>query len=319
MLRKQLRLILGILITTVTIALFYFYLRTHPILLHQLAMTPPITILILLVLFGLWFGALVLILHACLRICNLELPLGENLVLNAYSTFLNYLLPGQGGLVLRGVYLKGRHNLPLRRYIFVTLIYYVLYSVVSVLLLVGGVKAWWQTLISVLVVSAGAYVGARFYARKHRLSRRGLDFSFENIAYLFLATCLQAIFQFAIYWVELSSVTKGLHIGQVMSYTGAANFALFVSLTPGAVGIRESFLFFSQRLHHITAASIVGANVLDRSTYIIFLAIVFVVLLIVRGRTIFSLKSTTKERTESLAADVTPSVLQQDVRPGDSR
>lgn len=290
-------------ITLATIGLFYYYLAHHTSILHQLVTTSPLTITALLGLFALWFGALGLILHACLRICGQELPPGENLMLNAYSTFLNYFLPGQGGMALRGLYLKGRHNLPLRRYIFVTLMYYVIYAAVSAVLLIGGVRTWWQTLIAVALISGGAYLGARFYSRQRDLSRRGLNFSFENITFLVLATCLQAIFQVAIYWVELNSVAPGFKIGQVMSYTGAANFALFVSITPGAVGIRESFLLFSQKLNHITDAAIVGANVLDRSTYIVFLLIIFAVLLAIRGRHVLSFKVDTR-----LAADLTKPV-----------
>jgi uncharacterized membrane protein YbhN (UPF0104 family) len=287
---KKVRLGLGLGITVATVGLFGLYLVRHGSVWHQIATTSPKTIATLLVLFALWFGAMVLILQACLRICNQAIGMGENLVLNAYSTFLNYLLPGQGGLVLRGLYLKGRHGLPLRRFVFVTIIYYIFYAIVSMVLLVGGIKAWWQTLIGVLVVSLGAYLGARFYARRNHLGRKGLNLSAENLAYLAFATVFQAICQVAIYWVELSSVSPGLRIGQVMSYTGAANFALFVNITPGAVGVRETFLFFSERLHHITNAAIVAANVLDRSTYILFLAIVFAALLVVRGKAIFSIK-----------------------------
>jgi uncharacterized membrane protein YbhN (UPF0104 family) len=222
------------------------------------------------------------------------------MLLNAYSTFLNYFLPGQGGPMLRGLYLKGRYKLPFRRYLFTTIIYYMFYAAVSMVLLIGGVRTWWQTLIGVLVVSVGAYFGGRFYARKHHFNSRGLNFSLESMSYLLLTTCLQAICQVAIYWVELNSIVPGFKIGQVMSYTGAANFSLFMSITPGAVGIRESFLFFSQQLHHITNDVIVGANVLDRSIYILFLAIIFIILLVIRGRTIFSFKEDTK-----LAADRT--------------
>jgi uncharacterized membrane protein YbhN (UPF0104 family) len=226
-----------------------------------------------------------------MRICNQEIPQRENMMLNAYSTFLNYFLPGQGGVLLRGLYMKGRYKLPFRRYLFATLMYYVVYAAVSMLLLIGGVKAWWQTLIGVAVVSAAAYFGAKTYARQHHISGRGLNFSFENIAFLIFATCVQALCQVAIYGVELSSVTSGLKIGQIMSYTGAANFALFVSITPAAVGIRETFLIFSEKLHHVTNAAIVGANVLDRSIYIVFLAIVFIVLLAARGKAIFRVKA----------------------------
>ncbi|HUD11027.1 MAG TPA: lysylphosphatidylglycerol synthase domain-containing protein [Candidatus Saccharimonadia bacterium] len=288
------------LITGATIILFTYYLTHHLSLVHQLLKTSPLTIVTLLVLFGLWFGALALILQACMRICNLEIPHRENLVLNAYSTFLNYFLPGQGGPVLRGIYLKGKYNLPFRRYLFASLVYYAFYAAVSMLLLIGGIRAWWQTLIGVLIVSACAYLGARYYARTHHLSRRGLNFSLENMAFLAFATCLQAICQVAIYWVELNSVDPGLKIGQVMSYTGAANFALFVNITPGAVGIRETFLIFSEKLHHITNAAIVGANVLDRSSYILFLAIIFCVLLVARGRSVFSFKSGSKLKVDDL-------------------
>ncbi len=231
-----------------------------------------------------------MVLQASLRFCNLEITVGENLSVNAYSTFLNYLLPGQGGLVLRGFYLKTRHNLPLRRYLVVTLIYYCFYSVVSIVMLVGGLRAWWQTLVSVIVVSGGAYLGARLYAKNRNLNVKGLTINFENSAYLMLATCIQAAFQFAIYWVELNSLVAGLNVGQVMSYTGAANFALFASITPGGVGIRESFLFISQRLNHITSTTIVGASILDRAVYLLFLAIILMVILLVRGRAIFKLR-----------------------------
>jgi uncharacterized membrane protein YbhN (UPF0104 family) len=292
---KRLQLIAGVLITVVTIGLFGFYLAAHGSVVHQLTTTSPRTIILLLILFAFWFGSMVLILQATLRICNLDIPSGENLMLNAYSTFLNYFVPGQSGPILRGLYLKGRYELPFRRYLFSTLMYYVVYAGVSMLLLIGGVKAWWQTLIGVLLVSLAAYIGARFYARNHNLSRRGLDFGFANLAFLIFATCAQAICQVAIYGVELNSVDPGLRIGQVMSYTGAANFALFVSITPGAVGIRETFLIFSEKLHRVSNAAIVGANVLDRSTYIVFLAVVFIVLLVTRGKSIFKLKNSKGE------------------------
>lgn len=297
--KKRLRQVLALSITLITVALFYYYLSTHGSLLHQLITTSPVTVVALLVLFGFWFGSLCLILHACLLICNIDLPAGENLLINAYSTFLNYFLPGQGGPVLRGLYLKARYKLPFRRYVFSTLVYYAFYAVVSVLLLIGGVRSWWQTLIGVIVVSAGAYFGGRLYARKHHFSSHGLHFNIDTLSYLLFATCLQAICQVAIYWVELSSISSGFTIGQVMSYAGAASFSIFVSITPGAVGIRESFLLFSQNLHHITSSVIVGANVLDRSTYILFLAIIFVVLLVIRGRSILSFKNET-----ALAADL---------------
>jgi uncharacterized membrane protein YbhN (UPF0104 family) len=63
-----------------------------------------------------------------------------------------------------------------------------------------------------------------------------------------------------------------------MVYTGAANLALFVSLTPGAIGFRESFLVFSQHLHHISNSTIVAANILDRAMYLVLLLILALII-----------------------------------------
>ncbi len=290
--KKEIRLGLAAAITVVTIGLFWYYLSTHTSLVHQLLTTSPLTILKLLVLYAFWFGTLSLIFQATLKMCNLDIPAGENLLINAYSTFLNYLTPGQGGPILRGLYLKGRYKVPFRRYLSATVIYYLFYAVVSAVLLIGGDDAWRQTLVGVVLLSGVTFAAAKFYARKHKINTRGLNLSMENLAYMAFVTVLQAVCQVAIYWVELNSVSSGVQLGQVMSYTGAANFALFVNLTPGAVGIRETFLIFSERLHHITNAVIVGTNVLDRSTYLVFLGIVFCCVLVVRGRSVFTLRRT---------------------------
>jgi uncharacterized membrane protein YbhN (UPF0104 family) len=68
-------------------------------------------------------------------------------------------------------------------------------------------------------------------------------------------------------------VAPGTHFSQAVIYSGAANLSLFVALTPGAIGFRESFLLFSRHLHHISNSSIVAANIIDRAMYIILLLI----------------------------------------------
>jgi uncharacterized membrane protein YbhN (UPF0104 family) len=96
------------------------------------------------------------------------------------------------------------------------------------------------------------------------------------VTYLGIATFLQAGLVCLIYYSELRSVAPATRFSQAIIYTGAANLALFVSLTPGAIGFRESFLVFSRHLHHIGNNTIVAANILDRSVYIVFLLILAV-------------------------------------------
>jgi uncharacterized membrane protein YbhN (UPF0104 family) len=67
--------------------------------------------------------------------------------------------------------------------------------------------------------------------------------------------------------------------------------ALFVSLTPGAIGIREAFLTFSQQLHHIDTSTIVAANIIDRAVYLVFLGVLFIFVFSLHARDKLSLSS----------------------------
>jgi uncharacterized membrane protein YbhN (UPF0104 family) len=84
--------------------------------------------------------------------------------------------------------------------------------------------------------------------------------------------------------VQLNAVDPGITASQVAVYTGAANLALFVSFTPGAIGFRESFLVFTQQLHHISNSTIVAANTIDRSVYVLMLLILGLVILATHAR-----------------------------------
>lgn len=274
---KRLRIILGVIIVALTIAAFAYYLSHHTYLLHQLAQTPPIIIVFLVLLYGLWFGTLAIILLATLKICRKTIGTKENLLLNAYSSLANFFVPGQSGPVIRGAYLKKRHGLRVRDYVFVTLLYYTCYALVSAFMLLASSRPWWQTALALVLVGSISYLVVHLYGRQTKAGEDSFNLTASTILNLLLATLLQAIIQVAIYAVELHSVNPHITIWQAITYTGAANFALFVALTPGAIGIRESFLLFSQHLHHISSANIVAASIIDRSVFILFLAILFLI------------------------------------------
>ena len=118
----------------------------------------------------------------------------------------------------------------------------------------------------------------------------------DLLAKLALATLLHLSCTVAIYFIELSSLGIHVSISQAMSYSGAANFALFVSLTPGAIGFREAFLVFSERLHHIANSTIVTANIMDRGIYVLFLGLLFIWLGVTHTKNQINLK---KLQTES--------------------
>ncbi len=294
--KKGLRLALGLLLVAATIAVFAVYLHGHVYLLRDLKHISLLTAILLLVLYGAWLGALVFILQAALYICKRNVSIEENILLNAYSTLTNFFVPGQGGIALRGVYLKKKHQLKIRDYVTSMLLYYACYAVVSAFMLLTPSRPWWQSVFGVIVIGGGVAAGVRWYMGRLKAKPDVLNIHLPSIAFLLGTTVFQAIVQVVIFAVELHSVNNHISLGQVITYTGVANFALFVALTPGAIGIRETFLVFSQRLHHISTANIVDASIIDRSVFLVFLGILFALTLILHAKNKFHFdKTATKQ------------------------
>jgi uncharacterized membrane protein YbhN (UPF0104 family) len=270
---KKLRPLLSLVLLLAFLGVGVFYIARHRSLLTQLSKTPLSISAVVFLLYALMVGVLVLILSASVRICRTPISPSENTLLNSHSLFINFFIPGQGGPAYRGLYLYKRHKLRVKDYIIVTLLYYAIYAVINVFLLLVLNRPWWQTVLGVAVAGLISWLVVSRYTRRAGLEAKALDFSPINLAYLIGAALMQAILQIIIYHVELHSVNSHIKLTQVITYTGAANLALFVSLTPGAIGIRESFLIFTRHLHHISSANIIVANVIDRSVYIVFLLV----------------------------------------------
>ena len=277
--KKRVRLALGSLLVVLTALVFARYMSEHRSLLTVLRHVPLSTLMWLFLLYGMWLGALVVILWAILRICRRSVTPEENVLLNAYSTLINFFVPGQGGIAARGIYLKRRHKLAIRTYVEAMLLYYACYALLSTFLLLVTNRPIWQTAVGMAAAGGISFLVVRWYMKRSRVKTDGLNIHSKNLLYLGIATVLQAVIQVAIYAVELHSVNHAITVGQAVTYTGAANFALFVALTPGAIGIRESFLVFSQHLHHISTTDIVAASVIDRGVFMVFLGFLFLLTL----------------------------------------
>ena len=267
--RKLLKSIATVLVLIITISGFIYYFVTHPLVRQQLSHTSFGTLALIFVLYLGVVGAISLVTFTTLLLCKLRLNAGESTLLTAYATVINFFGPLQSGPAFRGLYLKRKHGLHLKQYALATIVFYALYAGISGLFLLSGVLGWW-----LLPASAVALI-AIIIVQKSTLpiAVRLRELNLTAVYALAGATLLQLTLVVVIYFVELRSISPGIHFGQAVIYAGAANFALFVSITPGAIGFRESFLLFSQRLHHISSDTIVAANILDRSMYIVLLAI----------------------------------------------
>ncbi len=266
--RSLLRQIGTIVVLVVTIAAFVYYFSRHPEVGQQLRATSPSLLALLLALYLAGIGALTLVTLATLRLCKLQLPGSEGLLLTMYTAIINFFGPLQSGPAFRAVYLKKKHGLKLKEYGVASLVYYFFYGGLSSLLLLSGVLHWWLVAVGVI----GLLIGYGL-SRSRKLAPRFQQLDLRGWYLLALATLLQIIVVTAIYYAELRNVAPGVQLSQALVYTGAANLALFVSLTPGAIGFRESFLVFSQHLHHLSNNAIVAANIIDRAMYMVLLII----------------------------------------------
>jgi uncharacterized membrane protein YbhN (UPF0104 family) len=291
---KRLKPFLAIAIVALTVTAFVYYLSTHPETVRQIRQLPPLTLVLLLLLYGLAFLAIVLITRASLHAYRITMTKQENILFNAYSSLVNFFGPGQSGPAFRGIYLKKRHGLEIKKYVFITLLYYAFLAILSALCMFVGSRPWWQTVLLMLAVGGSSFVFIRRF-KKRAKSNVTAGLHWPSIGLLFGATILQVVVLAVIYGIELHNVGADASLGQVLTYTGVSNFALFVALTPGAIGIREGFLVFSQGLHGLDASTIVAANVIDRGVYLVFLGLMFVLILSLHAKEKLQVKQITDQ------------------------
>lgn len=266
-------------IVIVTATLFVYLFAKHPEYRHTLTSTNPWVLVLIAGLYGILLLCWNWVYSATLQLCGKSLPRRENLMLTGYSTIVNFFGPLQSGPGVRAAYVKQRAKVKYRDYTLATFVYYAMYAITSaLLLLVGSGRHWPVALALFICVTIGS--GGVVYLANKRFAKPGSGSAFHPtpalLVQLLAATICQLIATILIYYVELRAVHTGASIYQAITYGSAANFALFVSLTPGAIGFREAFLEFSRQLHHIPTSGIVAASVVDRSVFVVFLGILFI-------------------------------------------
>ncbi len=280
--KKQIKTVLSIAVILITIVVFVMYFRSHPHTFSALKNVPVHTLILLFILYLAFIGTLAGIQQATLRLCGISLSTRESALVMMYSSIINFFGPLQSGPAFRAAYLKSRHNVNLKKYALATLLYYGLYAAISGLLILSFIIGWWIIL--------GAIIGLLATPLALRIPRfRDLDLT--GLRQLAIATLAQAAVQSLIYFVELHSILQHVTYIKALVYTGVANFALFVSVTPGAIGFRESFLVFSQKLHTIGNDTIAAASVIDRGVYIVMLLVMAALIFGLHANKLLKVKS----------------------------
>jgi uncharacterized membrane protein YbhN (UPF0104 family) len=291
---------LTILIVAATFIFFGYYLRDHPELIDTITSLDVFTLLLLTIGYVAVTLANAFVLYYSLRFIKKRTSLIDNIILTGYSSIVNFFGPLQSGPGFRAIYLKKRYDIRLRDFFVTTLVFYGFFALINAAIIAGASlytfgSFSFYTIVLIGLAAAGffAYMVTRREARI-RIALRALRLTDKNFWLIGLGALGVSAATTATYYVEIHHVSTNVSLLQTVVYTAAANLALFVSLTPGAIGIRESFLVLSQQLHGIDTSTIVSASVIDRAFYVGFLLLLFSILLIVNSRkhlAVFQLKT----------------------------
>ncbi|QQS19415.1 flippase-like domain-containing protein [Candidatus Saccharibacteria bacterium] len=273
---KSVRLWLMSTVLLGTVILFGWYIRSHPEHITQLRTLEPKWIIFILLANVGGIAALTGLYQVLVRLVDVRLQATENILLTVYSSVANFFGPLQSGPGVRAAYLKAKYDLPVKRYVLVTLIAYAAYAVLSAFCMLVGTRPWWQTLLAVAGAACLSVLVIRALTRRRAAGVSRLNLTAPLLIGVLLCTALQILFITIRYYLSLRASGTEVSLGQALSYTGAANFALFVSVTPDGIGIREAFLLFSQNIHGVSTPDIVAASVVDRATYVLFLGLLFI-------------------------------------------
>ena len=271
---KNIRLAASILVLTLTALVFAHYIQTNPDVITQLKNTKLIYIAVVMILYLGVIFSLTIVNTISVRLCGKDIGKRESFNLTSTSSIANFFGPLQSGIGIRAVYFKSKLSIPIKQYGLVSLYYYGFYAFFSGVFLLFGSAQFRLPLLAALALGAS---GTFLYIRKKTSGSSGekLSISIKLLSKLAAVVLLQLTLITLIYFVELGALRQHASLGQVISYSGAANFSLFVAITPGAIGIREAFLVFSESLHHIPHDIVISANILDRGIYVVFLGLLF--------------------------------------------
>lgn len=265
---------LSIAILILTFGLFTYFFITNPEIVKEIRNIDAKTLTMLLILYFLFIGTLALVNSASVKLCKTTINYSENLLLTMYSSVINFFGPLQSGPAFRAIYLNKKHSIKIKDYASASLLYYIFYGIFSLLLLFSGyINHWFLLILFILAIIILIIVKS-----DNQYSKGIKSLNLSSWYLMAIATILQILLLIIIFGIELKTIDPSITLDQILIYTGAANLALFVSITPGAIGFREFFLVSTQRLHGIDNTTIVAANTIDRAVYIILLAILALII-----------------------------------------
>lgn len=276
---------LKVFILTLTLLLFAYYYFTHQ---EQFSIIGTLSWWqVLLIIFGqsIVFISNVLIMIVFVSFIKKRLHFIDSARITAYSSLINFFGFLQGGVALRALYLKHKVAMTYKRYVVLTSIQYlVLFSMSALFIFIGigltnGLSYALIITISMIALIAGIITIMhrlrvifinRLFNKLHEISS---IIQSKLIITLLIVMLLQLIGSMLANFVELQAIGANVTLGGLLVYTGVAQFAVVIAITPGAIGIREALLLIAQNQMDLTSQDIILAATVDRIVYVITLVL----------------------------------------------
>src|SRR5208283_767021 len=235
---------------------------------------------------------------------DIDLNFFEYFSISVITSFGNIFLPMKGGAGFRAVYLKSRHDFDYSYFVSsLAANYLVTFNITSVAALAclalfylysGGFSL--PVALVFLAVAASTSWAIFFPAPslewipimwvRERANRvlsgwQIIRKSGKTVVKLCFLSALNLFLLSAITWLEFAAFqmkdTYGHGIGFLQSaiFTAIGALSLLISITPAALGIKESLLMFSSQFLGITQSQALAVSLLDRSVNVVVLCLFF--------------------------------------------
>lgn len=296
----------SILLTTAVLAIFIWYGLTHKEIFSDLTSIAlwAMALIVIGKLINIWTTGIFT--KWTVEAFTDTLGHKESFVVAVLTAIGNILGPLFGGLGIRAVYLKKFHNLDYSKFTATLIGYYLIMFLFNSLLAIAGIlllPANNQT--GFLLLVFGGWFVAFFVLMFFKLPKRerlaklernkilriiikitydieaGWRLMISNRVLLIQMLVLAVANLAALYFVNyIEFVALGITVtpAAMMLYTAIVQASMLLSITPGAVGLREAVLLVLAGTLGITNAEIVQVAILDRGIWFVLLAVLFVII-----------------------------------------
>ena len=305
---KFLRKYISPILTLFVLTLFAIYLYRNPEILIRLKDTNPFFIFLIMFLYLFVFFLEGLFILVTLKIFERKISNLEGWYIAILSRVGNYLLPMRAGALFRAVYLKKKYNFDYSNFLATLYGYYIVFfltnSVIILALLLFKatvLKEVYMALIiffSSLVIGLIALIFFRVPFRKIFINSKGF---INSIAFflnkffdgwdlivksgnlftkLILLAFANIFVNILVIYLEFISIGKIVDIVDVILYTCLSGLSLFISITPGSLGLREGVLLITSNSLGLTNSEIMELAFLDRGIMFLLLLLCLSIILI---------------------------------------